>query len=169
MRFPVGYSCCFGQIALIALTLCGNGCGRADHPRTYPVKGTLEINGQPAAGVTLIFIANPPIEQLPSAPTAVTESDGSFALTTFRAKDGAPVGEYNVILSWPEWRKGFKAGPDRLNQAFGDATKSTLKAKVEARQNELPLRVVADLKPTAESDESASAVPSAKQTRKGRN
>lgn len=130
---------------LVACALLLPGCD-SDHLRVYPVKGKLLINDRPAAGVTILFLAYPPIVGLPCGPAGVTGSDGSFSLTTFTAYDGAPPGDYRVILSWPEWRNGAHLGPDRLNNAFRDFGSSTISARVEAKANELaPFRITADV------------------------
>jgi len=33
-------------------------------------------------------------------PRAVVEADGSFSITTYTAKDGAPAGDYAVSITW---------------------------------------------------------------------
>jgi len=61
--------------------------------------------------------------------------------------DGAPAGEYKVIIKWPapamagaEDREGRgpKLGPDRLKGKYYDLDKTSLKATVEKRSNEIP-------------------------------
>jgi hypothetical protein len=132
------------SMVLVAYALLLPGCD-TDHLRVYPVKGKLQINGHSAAGVTVLFIAYPPINRLPCGPAGVTGADGSFSLTTFTAYDGAPPGDYRVILSWPEWRNGAHLGPDRLNNSFNKVGSSTISARVEARSNELaPFRIMAE-------------------------
>jgi hypothetical protein len=155
MKQPVGRPC-LCLMALAAFALVASGCGGSENTKTYPVKGKLEVNGQPAGGVTLVFITDPPDETKTYIPMAVTESDGSFSVSTFRSKDGAPAANYKVSLFWPEWRKGFKiSSTDRLNKEF-DGNKTPLKATVEAKDNELPpFQITAELKPLPDPNENS--------------
>jgi hypothetical protein len=58
MKQTVARPCC-GRMALVAFALFAGGCG-SGRPTAYPVKGMLEINGQPAAGVSVLFMPGPP-------------------------------------------------------------------------------------------------------------
>lgn len=126
-----------GRMGVALMTLLVAACGGTDGPKPYPVKGTLLVNGQPAAGATIAFYATQPFGKT-IIPTALTAEDGSFAVTTFKAKDGAPAGEYEVTVTWPEFRKGWQVGEDRLNRAFANPKTSGLKVQVEKGDNELP-------------------------------
>jgi hypothetical protein len=135
-----------GPAALVVLILFTVSC-RPGGPKPYPVKGILKVNGEPAGGATIAFYANPPFDKT-LIPTAVTEADGSFRLSTYKPKDGAPAGEYEVTVTWPESRKGWRVGEDRLQKAYADPKKSGIKCRVEARSdNELaPIELTADIR-----------------------
>ena len=81
--------------ALLAAGLAA-GCGKGRTP-VYPVEGQLLIGGKPAANVFVLFTpSNPGPEVL--RPSATTDADGKFRVTTFEANDGAPAGDYVVTL-----------------------------------------------------------------------
>jgi hypothetical protein len=134
--------------ALAACVLLAAACGRTDGPKPYPVKGVLRVNGQPAAGATVAFYSTTPFEKT-IIPVGVTEADGSFTLTTYKPRDGAPAGDYAVAVTWPESRSGWKVGEDRLSRAFADPKTSGLQAHVEAKgNNDLPpFELKASVKP----------------------
>jgi hypothetical protein len=123
--------------AVVALALLAAACGR-DGPKPYPVKGVVKVNGEPAAGAMIAFHATTSFDRT-LVPTGVTGEDGSFTLTTYAPGDGAPAGEYEVVVTWPESRSGWRVGEDRLRRAFADPKTSGLKAHVEAKSsNDLP-------------------------------
>jgi hypothetical protein len=108
---------------------------------THPAKGVITYQGQPVAGA---FVALHPKEAAkPEAPTptAIVQSDGSFAVTTYDAGDGLPEGEYVVTV---QWRKAVKQGgdylpgPNLLPAKYGRPDTSDVVVRVSAGQNELP-------------------------------
>jgi hypothetical protein len=125
-------------VALAIVVVFALGCGKSsDGPKPYPVKGTLKVNGEPAAGATIAFYTTQPFKKT-IIPNAITEADGSFTLMTYAPGDGAPVGDYEVTVLWPTYRVGRYIGPDRLNKAYTNPMKSGLKAEVKADDNVLP-------------------------------
>jgi hypothetical protein len=133
------------RAALAALTLAAAvGCGEG-RIATYPTRGQVLVGGKPAAGAFVVF--HPASNASPKAgrPSATAADDGTFELTTFEAKDGAPAGEYAVTVQWskPKTTPLSLPGPDQLKGRYGDPAKSGLKASVAARpQNDLePFRL----------------------------
>lgn len=61
---------------------------------TFPVGGAVVFEGSPVAGATVIFRSR---EHALSA-TALTSADGRFQLGTYDPQDGAPAGDYGVII-----------------------------------------------------------------------
>lgn len=97
------------------------GCGAGDRKRVYPVSGAVFVHGQPAIGARVFFSpAENPTNPRALRPFAVVDEDGSFRLTTYTTYDGAPTGEYVVIVTWSEQPAGASGndaafrGPDRL-------------------------------------------------------
>lgn len=104
----------------------------------YPVRGRVTVNGHAAAAARVIF--HPHDEDVTVTPYGVVDSDGTFELTTFRANDGAPAGEYTVTISWaPPKSSGSDPdeGPEQLPAMFQDPESSGLNATIEPDSNEL--------------------------------
>jgi hypothetical protein len=82
---------------VLAFTLAS--CGESRKP-VYPVRGKALFRGSPAAGALVIF--SPVGESDPNVvkPQGMVANDGSFEISTYGEKDGAPAGEYNVAFVW---------------------------------------------------------------------
>ncbi|MFO1020867.1 MAG: hypothetical protein U0903_09250 [Planctomycetales bacterium] len=156
-------------LILTALQGCNRGKGRIT---TYRVQGKVLLNGQPPIGANIALFpvgfspAKPALneaaaklmqssqksEASPEAakgtqpfPTGVVESDGSFQLSTYRAKDGSPVGEYVVVLSL---RKPLNPnasdpdyGPEEFPEAYTRPETSPLKVEIKGRSTLGPFEI----------------------------
>jgi hypothetical protein len=130
--------------SLLAIAGCGDG-----QIATYPVTGTVKVNGKPAEGAMVIFV---PTSTAPEAerkrPFGIADGQGQFSLMTFEQGDGAPAGEYKVLVQWPappnsqssEQRGGGRRtlGADRLRGKYFNLEKATLNATVKEDSNVLP-------------------------------
>jgi hypothetical protein len=126
-------------------TLIGCGDGRI---ATYPVSGSVTIDGQPGDGAMVVFVpTSTAAEAERKRPFGIANGQGQFTLTTFEQEDGAPAGEYKVLIQWPatrqqadDQRTGRRGalGPDRLRGKYFNLEMSTLTATVEEETNELP-------------------------------
>ena len=74
------------------------GCPSSSRPPTYRVTGTVTLQGKPVAGAAITFVPTGEGE----AASAITDSEGKYALTTWEAGDGARPGEYRVKVSKQE-------------------------------------------------------------------
>ncbi|MEX2309546.1 MAG: hypothetical protein WD738_18235 [Pirellulales bacterium] len=124
------------------------GCGDGKIAR-YPVIGTVLVDGRPAEGATVIFcpVEGPP-EFMRERPFSQTDASGRFELTTLEPKDGAPAGNYTVMIRWlsnsgpvpanvdPD-RGGGGRVVDRLGGRYFHPEKSGLTATVEDGDNDL--------------------------------
>ncbi len=139
-------------VIVLAIVACG-GCNAGE--RLYPVSGTVTVNGQPAVGAQVTFYpaGQSGVQVVPS--TGIVAADGTFTLST-NGKAGAPPGQYEVTIVWPEERKSKTAGKlpegyigemgrsdegpaaDRLQGRYADRQKSPLRATVEPRETKLP-------------------------------
>jgi hypothetical protein len=142
----------FVHCCRIFIVVCGaaflGGCGSGQKP-AVPVQGQLFYkNSQPTAGAVVVF--HPiPADPSPTAikPTGEVQVDGSFTLTTYKADDGAPAGEYAVTVFWLEKKAGPKLGEDRglakdrLDGRYNSATTTRLKASVNASATSIRLDV----------------------------
>jgi hypothetical protein len=119
-------------VGLLALTVCSCS-GRPEFSKErYPVTGEVYVDGKPAArlSVTLHDVKGFD-EEAPAIPQAVTKQDGSFAISTFEAKDGAPVGEYTATFVWGRPQGlGIDTSVDRLQGKYSDPETSQFKVTV---------------------------------------
>ena len=105
IRCPFPPQRCWSSIlVLLGLLVCG-GCGEEvpeGRLSVHPAGGKVSVKSQPAAGVFLVLHPAPgsPAARADVLPSATTEADGSFQLSTYDQNDGAPVGEYVVTLQW---------------------------------------------------------------------
>src|SRR6185312_4564325 len=87
---------------LIGLVSCSQSKG-PPRKACYPVKGQLTVRGQPAEGAVIMFQpegANP--DEWPVGyPRATVGADGKFEVATYGDNDGAPAGDYKVLINWP--------------------------------------------------------------------
>jgi hypothetical protein len=112
------------------------------------VKGKVLFKGQPAEGAQVVF--RPAAESAGgggSTPTASqpnpygdVKSDGTFTLRTEPIGEGAPAGDYVVMISWytrtdPEDPLTAKS---KLPAKYSDPTTPILKATVKEGDNDLP-------------------------------
>src|SRR5262245_51088003 len=84
---------------LVAVGIALTGCSNSSRPATYPVTGTVTLQGKPVAGAAVTFV---PTGDEGEAASAITDSEGKYALTTWQAGDGARPGEYRVKVSKQE-------------------------------------------------------------------
>lgn len=129
--------------ATTILMLMGTSCSRPsfDGVPTFPVTGTVIVDGQPAEGANVKFT---PIDEIgsPDALTAngKTAEDGTFQLSTYVQGDGAPANKYAVTIFWlepPKPPRGKDPGPDRLGRKYADPAKSAWQVEVHEEDNVL--------------------------------
>ena len=142
-RFPLlGHVRFFGQGLALATCLMAIGCG-SGHPRMYPVEGKVFVNGTPAKDAVVVFhplSQNATIAKM--RPAGQTDATGSFRITCFQPNDGAPAGRYRVTIEWRkvavDARTGKSdSGPDLLNGAYAEASKSPLEVTIDKVANAL--------------------------------
>ncbi|HLN29265.1 MAG TPA: hypothetical protein VK395_16065 [Gemmataceae bacterium] len=129
-------------ICFCSISCTGNPHG--DHP-AHPVTGRILVNGQPANNADITFYHLGDWGKETIIPMARTEEDGTFALATYAVKDGAPVGEYEVTVTWPAYRHARDIGPDKLGGKFAKRGASGLKKTIEADTKEVNFELTADL------------------------
>lgn len=81
---------------LLLLATAGAGCGSSDgRVETYPVKGQVLMKGRPVTNGSVVFTSSDP-----TATGAVgrLDQEGRFSLMTYQPDDGAPAGEYKVVV-----------------------------------------------------------------------
>ena len=108
----------------------------------YPVRGRVFFEGSPAPNAVVTFyLINPDTKRVTRAGDAMAEADGSFALSTYTANDGAPAGEYAVTVVWwnPLVDAEGKPGPNLLPERYAKPETTPLKAVVKTGANEVVL------------------------------
>lgn len=131
----------FAAPAFLLSAACFVGCGSTQPTEArkpvHPVRGQVLVGGKAAVGAFVLFIPalEPPNTPDPR-PRATVNEDGSFALSTYGAEDGAPAGEYLVTVTW--------SGPgsddqDKLGGRYGNRATTPLKATVKEGPNEIPV------------------------------
>ncbi len=121
-------------LALVAVPGCSS-----DQKKTYPVMGTVTLDDRPAKelkGCMVVFES----AELKLAAEGSIDENGNFRLTTYQQDDGAPAGEYAVIVTQPddggeEASRRRRLFPDRYERY----ETSKLTAKVEAKTNEITI------------------------------
>jgi hypothetical protein len=124
-------------IPFLALTSCGGGSSKL-----HAVRGTVLYLDQPAEGAVVVF---QPANSTPDSPTpsGTVGSDGTFSLRTAPHGDGAPAGDYVVLVTWypPDARE--QANPkNKLPARYGNPTETPLRATIKPGDNQLePIRL----------------------------
>jgi hypothetical protein len=127
------------RFLFLATLFAAIGCGRESGSDSQPVSGEVIYDGKPAAGVMVFFMPSQgaKVPGAPANPHAVTDENGRFALSTFGESDGAPAGNYRVVLIWPKLSEETEESPpDRLFGWF-DARHTTLEVTVSPGSNDL--------------------------------
>ena len=127
------------------LLLCSFiGCGKKLPTATlHPVEGVFRWHGVAAEKATVILhpSGNPQPKDWPGGyPRGVVDASGTFRISTFKPGDGAPAGEYVILLRWlerPDEEDEHAESPnlDLLENKFSDPQKSTLKVTVSTGKN----------------------------------
>ena len=124
-------------LAAAIVSTCAVSCSAGGPKKKvcYPVKGQLFAKNEPAAGALIILQPDggSPEEWTSGFPRAHVANDGSFDVETYGEKDGAPAGDYKVLVSWTsaDPQNEEATGPDRLGGRYSDPSTSQLRAKVE--------------------------------------
>ncbi|MGL6196888.1 MAG: hypothetical protein ACRC2T_18905 [Thermoguttaceae bacterium] len=136
----------FGLLVVVITCAASIGCG-SGKLKTYPVSGTITMNGEPVTGATVIF--NPDSETDGDAATGITNEKGEYKLQTANGKvdGGTTPGNYTVMVKKTEFVKTGAVTYDSsgntseetlpqslLPQQFG-SPRSPLKAVVEKKKN----------------------------------
>jgi hypothetical protein len=109
---------------------------------TTPVKGKVTYQGKPLAGAIVTFH---PLSKDPGfvRADALTNAEGTFQLSTYKANDGAIPGEFAVTveLRKPLFTPEGKAGPNQLPTQFASADKTPLRVTVKREEATIDLNL----------------------------
>jgi hypothetical protein len=125
------------------------GCDRSTQTDLVPVRGQVFFRSRPAAGAVVILhpVGTPTPEQWPNGyPRGTVSPDGSLEIGTRSSRDGAPAGDYKILVQWPassgsnggEGRDTGANNVDRFRGRYATSARSPWQAKVESPETELP-------------------------------
>lgn len=91
------------------------GCGTGNqNPPTSPVSGKVTYKGEGVEGATIQFLPSGPEAKVANA---ISEADGTYALSTFEPGDGAMPGKYNVtVRKLVSVEQGIQRGGENAGQ-----------------------------------------------------
>jgi hypothetical protein len=125
-------------LLLVGLTGCSD-TETIPTPKLYPTSGQVIYAGKPAEGVYVSFVPEGGvIPGIKGHPTATTDAQGKFRLTTLTEGDGAPPGVFRVVLIWDSaaTNEESETGGDRFKDWY-DAKHTPLKVTIKEGTNEL--------------------------------
>ena len=141
MRQLLEFSIRTGTVVLALIALSAPiGCGGSNKPKAYPTAGEVYFQGKPAEGASVVFV---PLEAGVGSvyPSGEVDGSGAFRLTSFKADDGAPAGEYAIVLNWQktEVRNGevYLVERDKFGGRFANVAVSNLRAEVKKEKNQI--------------------------------
>ncbi len=161
MRCPLALIVAGFAVALI-------GCGGDGTRKTYPVTGTLTIDGKPADAGVLVYL-HPQYEEqdrMPIHPKGETDATGAFQITTYSTSDGAPEGAYLVTVEFPQ-RSGLSPhfSGDLFGGAFANQEANKAKPEFTLTVGKGPATLTLDLKLSADQREAFQAAKRASATK----
>lgn len=129
---------CFVRCFFICGCFVLSGCGAKGGPETFPVTGSIEMDGQPVAAALVVF--NPSSSDASKkvvASQAETDDDGNFIMKTHIGgedyKQGMQPGDYVVTVTKMEVVQDMRRQPKHLLPKKYRFAKSTdLKASVNS-------------------------------------
>lgn len=111
------------------------GVSTASRKPTHPVRGMAYFDGTPMPGATVTFTGEKGSTSQGVSASGVVEGDGSFQLTTYKAFDGAPAGDYKVSVGWRS------SGKSLIPAKYNSADKSELRATIRAGGSDVVLEL----------------------------
>ena len=123
-----------------AVTHCLGCSNKPDwHADTFPVTGTVTINGSPPLNAFLVLHTTDGsrLDSRGTTPTAIVDEKGDYSFTTYQKSDGAPVGQFALTLHWPMSLTSPDA-IDRLGEKYADPAKPLMNVDVIRGKNVIP-------------------------------
>lgn len=120
-------------VAALGLCSCGDKINIPNRKPTFPVTGTLIVDGSPAEDVQVVCHSVTGLDkENPTSSSTNTDKDGNFKIATYASGDGVPEGEYVLTFFWGHTDVFTKeyVGPDKLNDRFRDPKTATQKFTV---------------------------------------
>ncbi len=124
-------------VVLLMISACSNS-----GPKLYPVTGQLFYGEEPAEGATVVLHLKDGPANAPK-PAGTVGADGAFKLNTHPHGEGAPAGDYIVVVTWfPEGARALGNPKNKLPESYALPTTSPLTATVQEGATTLePIRI----------------------------
>lgn len=128
------------------------GCASEDKLATEPVQMAVFHQDKPATGAVVSLVPAPDTLASRNAlkPAGSVDEEGMVVFTTYENGDGAPVGEYQIVIYWPDHssrsdrqtmakrlQSGQVLSPDRLRGEYATTESSPWSVTVEEGENSL--------------------------------
>jgi hypothetical protein len=129
-------------LASLSLALLVPACAKGPRKPVYPVHGQVLVEGRPAPRAIVTFHPVGAAEDL--RPSAQTDDQGKFTLTSYSGGDGAPEGRYAVTvtcfraLAARNLSEGDENTRNVLPSRYANPATSQLQATVSKGNNDLP-------------------------------
>lgn len=135
--------------------LLATGCGAKDIYPTFAATGIVKLDGVPLAGAQ-VWLLPKSQEHLKAPilvrPQGIADGDGKFVLTTYYKDDGAPGGEFDIIVlmgdadpdgetTQPKTKGRKKGRGSAVPHKYTDAKNSGLSATIKSSSNEIILEL----------------------------
>jgi hypothetical protein len=120
--------------ATLLVLFCSCSEQRGERKETYPVKGEVYVDGNPAEGLKVTCHDVKGLDkEHPTMSAAFTDAEGKFEISTYESADGVPEGEYTLTFMWGQWNaiSNSYGGPDKLNGRYSDPASSQQRITVE--------------------------------------
>jgi hypothetical protein len=130
---PLSRLGCSAAVAALVVALSGCGSG----VKLSAVKGQVFHGDQPAAGATVVFHLKDGGQGAPT-PSGTVRDDGSFTLRTHPHGEGAPPGEYVVLVTWyPPDARQQENPKNKLPARYANPEQTPFRATVKDGATEL--------------------------------
>jgi hypothetical protein len=135
-----------GSYAAIISALAGCGSALIDPPvvPVAPVSGSIKFGAEVPVGAS-VSLAPVARSEAGIASAGRVKPDGTFRISTYGQEDGAPLGDYVILVQWFRPLKGEEGnagGPNVIPKNYSDPAKSPLKVTVKEGSNEIPQIVI---------------------------
>jgi serine/threonine-protein phosphatase CPPED1 len=120
-----------------------------DRRLTYVTSGKVLLNGKPVENVDVVFYYIVPEEEQPKvkgakqirASDGMTNAQGEFTLSTYTNGDGAPKGEFIVVVMPFKTKTGLPVNAPTIPEKYTKWQTSPLKATIKEGKNEVVLEL----------------------------
>jgi predicted phosphodiesterase len=120
------------------------GVPEKNRKKTHRAGGKVFLDGKPVPNATIVLWSqNTKTKRYSRVADGLSESDGSYRLSTYKAFDGAPEGDYTLtaVRHEPQFDETGRRTPNRLPERYAQPETSPLKGTVRSGKNTLDLEL----------------------------